>query len=69
MSFVVLSHSLYHVPTTFFPHRHALTVDNTSQTEKYVAEFPHLQCKQLHHVSHFNPARIVPTGFFLCLNV
>ncbi len=63
MSFAVLSHLLYHVPTTFFHRRHALTIGSSLKTEIYVGEFPHLKCKQLYRVSHFNSTEIAITSF------
>jgi len=63
VSFVVLSHSLYHVRTTFFNHRYALTVGSSLRIEIYIDKSPHLQCKQLHRVSHLNAIGIVLKAF------
>jgi len=67
--FFILSYSLYHVSTTFFHHRHALTLGSSSQTETCVGDVPHLQCKQLHRASHFNPAGIVLISLFITCSI
>jgi len=68
MSFIVLSHSLYHVPTTFFHHQHTLTVRSV-QKPKHVGEFPNEQCKQFHRVSFVNSAGITLIAFFLLADI
>jgi hypothetical protein len=59
MSFAVLSHSLYHVLTTYFHDRYALPIGSSSQTETYVGESP--------FSLHFNPVWIALTAWFLSL--
>jgi hypothetical protein len=55
--------SLYDITNTIVDHRHRLTVGHSSQTETYVGEFSHLQNRQFHPVSRFNPVRVALTAF------
>ncbi len=56
-------HNTNYVATIFFHYRHALIIVLVYRSTHIYGEFPHLQCKQLHRVSHFNPIRIALTTF------